>query len=59
MATVDDLNAAAQAVSDAVTALIAKAQADATAAVVPEFQSAVDTLNATQAAIQAYLNPPA
>ena len=55
MATIDELNAASQAVASAVNDLIAKAQADA---VVPDFQTAVDTLNTTLAVIQGYVFPP-
>ena len=55
MATVDDLTAAVTAVSTAADSLIAKAEADAAA--VPDFQPAVDALNAVVAKINAFLNP--
>lgn len=62
MASLEDLQAAANAVAQAVTDVIAKAQADAAAApappVEPDFQATVDTLNAAAAAAEAFVNPP-
>lgn len=55
MATLDDLTAAAEAVSQAVSDLIAKAQADQAAT--PDFQPAVDTLNQAAQAAEEFLNP--
>lgn len=51
MASLDDLTAAVQAVGQSATDLLAKAQAT-------DFQPQVDALNATNQAIQAFLNPP-
>lgn len=60
MATLDDLNAAVQSAVDAIGQLVAKAQADATAApAAPDYQSEVDSLNAATQQITDFLNPPA
>ena len=57
MATVEDVQAAIVSLDGAVDALIATAQADA--AVVPDFQPAVDAIDAIAAKITVFLTPAA
>ena len=53
MATIEDVQASIASLDGAVDALIAKAQADA--AVVPDFQPAVDAIDAVAAKITVFL----
>jgi len=57
MATIDDVTQAVAVLDTAVDSLIAKAQADA--AVVPDFQPAVDAINQVAAKINDFLLPQA